>query len=72
MKQHKDITSRENPIYKLIKILSQKKVRESSELFLLEGTRLLEKANNSGVKIKYLIINETAEKVPKIHKIARF
>lgn len=66
MKQYKNITSRENPTYKLIKTLSQKKVRESSELFLIEGTRLLEEANNRGVKIKYLIINETAENVPKI------
>ena len=58
MKQYKDITSRENPIYKSIKALSQKKVRESNGLFLIEGTRLLEEANSRGVKIKYLIINE--------------
>jgi len=68
MKQYKDITSRENPIYKLIKALSQKKVRESSGLFLIEGIRLVEEANNRGVKIKYLIINETAENVPKINQ----
>jgi TrmH family RNA methyltransferase len=68
MKQLKDITSRENSIYKLIKALSQKKARESSGLFLIEGTRLLEEANNRGVKIKYLIINETAENVPKINQ----
>lgn len=68
MKQYKDITSRENPIYKLIKTLSQKKVRESSGLFFIEGTRLLEEANNRGVKIKYLIINKTAENVPKINQ----
>ena len=68
MKQYKDITSRGNPIYKLIIALSQKKVRESSGLFLIEGNRLLEEANNRGVKIKYLIINETVEKVPKINQ----
>ena len=68
MKQYKDITSRENPIYKLIKTLSQKKVRESSGLFLVEGTRLLEEANNRGVKIKYLIISETVENVPNINQ----
>ncbi|MBA7581924.1 23S rRNA (uridine(2479)-2'-O)-methyltransferase [subsurface metagenome] len=68
MKQYKDITSRENSIYKLIKALSQKKVRENSGLFLIEGTRLLEEANNRGVKIKYLVINETAENVPKINQ----
>lgn len=71
MKQYKDITSKGNPIYKLIKALSQKKVRESSGLFLIEGTRLLEEANNRGVKIKYLIINETAENVPKINQVCQ-
>jgi len=34
MKQYKDITSRENSIYKLVRALSQKKVRENSGLFL--------------------------------------
>jgi len=68
MKQYKDITSRENPIYKLIKALSQKKVRESSGLFLIEGTRLLEEAYSRGVKINYLIINETVENVPNINQ----
>lgn len=68
MKQYKNITSKGNPIYKLIKALSQKKVRESSGLFLIEGVRLLEEANNKGIKIKYLIINETAENVPKINQ----
>jgi len=60
VKQYKDITSKGNSIYKLLKGLNQKKVRESSGLFLIEGTRLLEEANNRGIKIKYLIINETA------------
>ncbi len=68
MKQYKNITSRENPIYKLIKTLSQKKVRESSRLFLIEGIRLLEEAKNRGIKIKYLIVNETSENVPKINQ----
>ena len=68
MKPYKDITSKENPIYKLIKALSQKKVRARSGLFLMEGTRLLEEANNRGVKIKYLVVNETAENVTKINQ----
>lgn len=51
-----------------MKALSQKKVRESSGLFLVEGTRLVEEANNRGVKIKYLVINERAENVPKINQ----
>ncbi len=57
-----------NPIYKLIKILSQKKARESNKLFLIEGTRILEEANNKGVKIKYLVINEAVQNVPIINQ----
>src|SRR5680860_177434 len=68
MKQYKDVTSRENSIYKLVRALSQKKVRENSGLFLIEGNRLVEEANSGGIKIKYLIINETAENVPKINQ----
>lgn len=68
MKQHKDVISKENSVYKLIKALSRKKVRTNSGLFFMEGTRLLEEAINRGVKIKYLIINETAENVPKINQ----
>ena len=56
MKQYKDITSKENPIYKLIKALSQKKVREGSGLFLIESTSFLEEANSRGVKINTLLL----------------
>ena len=66
MKQYKDIASRNNPIYKLVKALSQKKFRESEGLFLLEGAKLLEEAGKRGVKIKYLIQSETAEYIPLI------
>jgi len=68
MKQLKDITSRENSIYKLVRALSQKKVRESNGLFLIEGTRLVEEANSRGIKIKYLIINEVVKNVSKINQ----
>jgi len=68
VKQYKDIASKNNSIYKLIKALSQKKVRENNGLFLLEGTRLLEEAISMGVKIKYLVIDETAENVLKINQ----
>ena len=68
MKQYKDITSRENSIYKLVRALSQKKVRENSGLFLIEGTRLVEEANSGGIKIRYLVINEVVKNVPKINQ----
>jgi TrmH family RNA methyltransferase len=68
MKQYKDITSKENSIYKLVRALSQKKVRENSGLFLIEGIRLLEEANKGGIKIKYLIINEIVNNVPRINQ----
>ncbi|MEA1940145.1 MAG: RNA methyltransferase [Candidatus Caldatribacteriota bacterium] len=66
MKQCKDITSKKNPLYKLINNLSQKKVRENNGLFLIEGTRLLKEAGNKGAKIKYIVIEETMENLPKI------
>jgi TrmH family RNA methyltransferase len=68
MKQYKEITSRENSIYKLVRALNQKKVRENSGLFLIEGTRLVEEANSRGIKIKYLVINEVVKNVPKINQ----
>jgi len=68
MKKYKDITSRENSIYKLVRALSQKKVREKSGLFLIEGTRLVEEANSRGIKIKYLIINKIVKNMPKINQ----
>jgi TrmH family RNA methyltransferase len=48
--------------------ISQKKVRERNGLFLIEGSKLLEEANSRGVKIKYLIINETVENVLKFNQ----
>ena len=68
MEQYRDITSQENPIFKLIKALNQKKIRESKKLFLIEGSRLLEEAVKEGVKIKYLIINKSIENIPKINQ----
>lgn len=68
MKQYKDIASRNNPIYKLINTLSKKKVRENNGLFLMEGTRLLEEAISRGVKIKYLVIDETVKNVPEVNQ----
>jgi len=68
MKQYKEITSRENSIYKLVRALNQKKVRENSGLFLIEGTRLVEEANSGGIKIRYLVFNEVVKNVPKINQ----
>ncbi len=68
MKEVKNIVSRENPIYKLVRALSQKKVREKNGLFLIEGTRLIEEANSRGRKIKFFIINEIINNVPKINQ----
>ena len=67
----KAITSKENPLYKFIKSLNQKKARESSKLFLIEGLRLVEEAVYGGVKMKYLIINETVEDFPKFNQDCR-
>jgi len=63
----KAVTSKENPLYKFIKSLNQKKARESKKLFLIEGIRLAEEAVKSGVKIKYLIINEAVKNFPQVN-----
>ncbi|WP_051534078.1 TrmH family RNA methyltransferase [Desulfitibacter alkalitolerans] len=61
----KDINSKDNPIFKLIKTLNKKKGRDENGLFLIEGIRLLEEAINHGVKLHYLVINENTNLLPK-------
>ncbi|KUO48865.1 MAG: hypothetical protein APF76_09440 [Desulfitibacter sp. BRH_c19] len=60
----KDITSKDNSVFKLTKSLSQKKNRHDSGLFLLEGTRLIEEAIAHGVIIEHLIVGEMIDKLP--------
>ena len=67
MKRIKEITSKENSLYKFIKSLKEKKSRESNRLFLVEGIRLVEEAVNRGLKIKYLIINDTIKDIPLVN-----
>jgi len=64
VKQIKEITSDKNTIYKTLKTLSQKKVREANRLFLIEGLRLFQEALSRGVGLKYLIIDEARKEVP--------
>ncbi|MBS3971367.1 MAG: RNA methyltransferase [Clostridia bacterium] len=61
----KDITSKDNPIFKLIKTLNKKKGRDENGLYLIEGLKLLEEAINHGVELQYLVINENTNLLPK-------
>jgi len=71
MKRVNNISSRENPIYRFIKSLHQKKVRERNGFFLIEGKRLVDEALNLGVKIEYIIFNESLEYLPKVNPDCR-
>lgn len=52
------ITSASNPIIKEIRALMDKKGRQESGLFLIEGYRLVKDALDSGGSIKYLIASD--------------
>ncbi|MBN2395217.1 MAG: RNA methyltransferase [Candidatus Atribacteria bacterium] len=66
MKHAQEIISKENSIYRMIKGLKQKKMRESTQLYLLEGSRLVEEAISRGAKIKYVLMDETIESELKL------
>ena len=57
----KDITSKDNSIFKIIKTLGKKKGRDESGLYLIEGPRLLEEAINHGVELQYILVNENTD-----------
>ena len=57
----KDITSKDNLIFKMIKTLGKKKGRDESGLYLIEGSRLLEEAINHRVELQYVVINENTD-----------
>ncbi len=58
-----EITSLTNEHIKSIAKLSQKKFRDESSLFLLEGEKCVEEAVLSGLKIKDIFINKTNAKL---------
>jgi len=62
----KDITSKDNSIFKLIKTLSNKKARDENGLYLIEGSRLLEEAIKHEVVFQYMIANENAN-LPEVN-----
>jgi len=63
----KDIFSKDNSIFKLIKTLDNKKARDESGLYLIEGLRLLEEAIKHGIKLQYLIVNENTSLLPEVN-----
>ena len=58
-----EITSVNNELIKYTAKLSQKKFRDESGLFLLEGVKAVEEAILCGIKIKDIFINKTNEKL---------
>lgn len=58
-----EITSVNNELIKQTAKLSQKKYRDESGLFLLEGVKAVEEAILAGLQIKDIFINKTNEKL---------
>jgi len=60
-----EITSINNELIKLTSKLSQKKYRDETNLFLLEGEKSVSEAIWSGLKVKNIFINKNNEKLLK-------
>ena len=60
-----EITSINNELIKLTAKLSQKKFRDETGLFLIEGEKAVAEAIWAGLKIKNIFINKTNEKLLK-------
>ncbi|MCR4881449.1 MAG: RNA methyltransferase [bacterium] len=60
-----EITSINNELIKSVAKLSQKKYRDESGLFIIEGEKGVEEAIASGLKLKDIFINKTNEKLIK-------
>ena len=71
------ISSKDNEFIKHIKKLKEKKYRDESEEYIIEGIKLIEEAINENVKIKHIVICEECSKttdIPKnlMYEIAKF
>ena len=62
------ISSKENELIKHIRKLKEKKERDISQEYVIEGIKLLEEAIKEKAKIKQIIICEECEKVETISK----
>ena len=62
------ISSKENELIKHIRKLKDKKQRDISQEYVIEGIKLLEEAIKKKAKIKQIIICEECEKVETISK----
>ncbi len=60
-----EITSLNNELIKSVAKLSQKKYRDESGLFLLEGEKAVEEAILAGLKIKEIFVNKNAQNLIK-------
>ena len=63
------ITSVNNELVKEITKLQQRKYRDESGLFLLEGEKCIEEAIEYGIEIKHLLVIEGYDKFQKIERI---
>ena len=68
------ITSRDNRIYKKLRLLSDKRHRESEGLFLIEGLRGVQDALKNGMKVRTVALCEGSEikiDAPEVYVLAK-
>lgn len=58
MKEKLYLTSRQNPTIKWLSSLSEKKYRDESQSFLLEGKKLCEEGMRAGLAISHIVVRE--------------
>ena len=58
MKEKLYLTSRQNPTIKWLSSLSEKKYRDESQSFLLEGKKLCEEGMRAGLVISHIVVRE--------------
>lgn len=61
----REITSKDNRIYKTCEQLSQKKHRDRLGKYLIEGENLIEEALKTGTKVETVLIRKGYEKIPE-------
>ena len=66
------ITSKDNNLIKHIKKLKDKKERDKSGEYIVDGVKLIKEAIQEGVKIKQIIISEDANKADYIEKQLKY
>ena len=66
------ITSKDNSLVKHIKKLKDKKERDKSGEYIIDGIKLIKEALNENVKIKQIVVCEDSNKLEAIEKTLKY